>query len=286
MAVCEKCGKEYLTKECVRCRNKEYTYNRQELDGMSFKENKSFWKVLSAILFISLLMITIGGLAKIIDLTEQNKKIIKDINVLQDENSHLRRKNDMNVRLIDSYKRNNIELQHKLNRNSNRARSNYSNSSKTQKKTYQTKQTRQTRSKNTYDNSRQQYKQPTKRKSQGKTYQNFSSEIKLVSDSKITKEYNNKLKSNAPIYGRYYAKAYSSLNPYPNQIAKIQCGLKNDRYGIVDECSMRISQNHDKVYLGKMDSRNISEFNYKTHMIECLYSKNHGIMGSCKVKMR
>ena len=48
---------------------------------------------------------------------------------------------------------------------------------------------------------------------------------------------------------------------------------------------MEISENFDKVYLGKMDAKNIKNFNPKTHMIECEYNKKHGVMGDCKIKM-
>ena len=118
-----------------------------------------------------------------------------------------------------------------------------------------------------------------------KKYQNFSNSIELISDSKIRKQNNNKLQSNAAIYGRYHPVSYSVINPSKNQITNIQCGLKNNTYNVVDECSMNISNNFDKVYLGTMNAKSIKEFDYKTHMIECDYNKEYGMMHDCKIKM-
>ena len=34
-----------------------------------------------------------------------------------------------------------------------------------------------------------------------------------------------------------------------------------------------------------MNSKSIKEFNYRTHMIECNYNKEYGVMHDCKIKI-
>jgi len=136
-----------------------------------------------------------------------------------------------------------------------------------------------TKSKNT---KKKTYTKQTKSK---KIYQKFSNNIKLISDSRIKKLSNNKLTSNSQIYGRFYPKEYSVINPSKNQISNVRCGLKQNLYNVVDECSMNISNSFDKVYLGKMRANDIKNFDRKKYMIECNYSRTHGIMHDCRKKM-
>lgn len=110
-------------------------------------------------------------------------------------------------------------------------------------------------------------------------YQEFSSYIELVSDSKISKMSDNRLKSNQKINGRY--KPHTSLMA----IFNLNCNQKKRMLGIRNECSMKISPGMDLVYLSKMEARNIKNTDYSTHMIECKYSKEHGIMHDCKAKL-
>lgn len=128
-------------------------------------------------------------------------------------------------------------------------------------------------------------KKQTHRNTTHTNYQRFSSDIKIISDSKVRIGSDGKLISNASVFGRYYPKAYGVLNTGKNQISSVRCGLKNNRYGVEDECSMKISEQFDKMYLGELDSKSIKNFNHKTHMIECKYSKQYGIMHGCKVKI-
>lgn len=113
-----------------------------------------------------------------------------------------------------------------------------------------------------------------------KKYQRFSNNIKLVSDSTITILDNNKLMSNDIIKGRYYP-----LDTI-NYINNIECGNNERIYTIRNECSMRISSGFDKVYLGKMESHTIKNINYKTHMIECKYNQEYGLMHDCMSKLK
>lgn len=114
---------------------------------------------------------------------------------------------------------------------------------------------------------------PTKR------YQEFSKYIELVSDSEISKMNDNRLRSNQKINGRYKPTS-SYLSIY-----NVNCNQKERMLGIRNECSMKISPAMDLVYLSEMEARSIKEFDYKTHMIECKYSKQYGIMHDCKPKL-
>lgn len=119
-----------------------------------------------------------------------------------------------------------------------------------------------------------------------KTFEDYTKTMKIISDSKIYVDKNNLLYSSSPIYGRFYSNSHLAfLN---NGINNIRCDLKNHFYNVVDECSMVIQNSYlksNKVFLGKMDSLHINEFNYKTHMIECKYDKDHGVMHNCQIKI-
>lgn len=106
-----------------------------------------------------------------------------------------------------------------------------------------------------------------------KMYERYSS-AKLVSDSKIEVMSDNRLKSNMPIYGRYIDKYFTSAD----------CG-KNERiYKIENECS-GVVFSLDKIYFKKSNAGNIQNYNRKTHMIECKYDYDNGIMHDCDVKL-
>lgn len=128
------------------------------------------------------------------------------------------------------------------------------------------------------------------------TYQKFSSNIKFISDSKIYKKSNNLLTSNAPIYGQFYSSAFLQqfLN---NGISNIKCNKQKRLYKVVNDCYMYVTKDDirymdkynrnttDVLYLGEMDSKDISDFDYRSHMIECKYDKKHGLLHNCQVKI-
>ena len=41
----------------------------------------------------------------------------------------------------------------------------------------------------------------------------------------------------------------------------------------------------DKVYFSKSRKNSITKYNRKDHMLECLYSEEHGIFHDCRVKI-
>ena len=280
MAKCNKCGKTYLTKECIHCRDQAYRYNKETIDSAHGKEMKHLWKVAFFVLLLSTVLVITIAILKIQELQNISSLNYKEVNRVQIENQQLERKNNLNNRLIKSLTKENRELVHQ---SRNRSRNTYASNSRYSKPKKRTTQKVQREVR--YANSTPIIKQTTQNKTTYKNYQRFSNNIKLISDSKVKVSSNGKLTSNASIYGRYYPKAYGVLNTGKNQISNIKCGLKNNRYTIEDECSMQISEQFDKVYLGEMDAKNIKNFNYKTHMIECKYSKQYGLMHGCKVKI-
>lgn len=283
MSICKRCGKEYLTKECLNCKGNNHRYNQGAIDSINIKKSNSLLKSISVILFILMMLLITVGIYEIRDLKQKNEILNETIQNLQEENKQIKRSHAVTKRLIDSYKKDIRELSYKARQNTKYVNNRPKNN------------TKKINEKNSFDNVQRKYYQKNKNKaghqnttvnkSNKKIYQKFSNSIQLISDSKITQKSDNRLTSTAQIYGRFYPKDYSVLNPDKNQISNIRCGLKNNRYGVVDECSMEISENYDKVYLGEMGSKSIRDFNNKTHMIECDYSKKYGIMHSCKKKL-
>jgi len=120
--------------------------------------------------------------------------------------------------------------------------------------------------------------------------------MKLVSDSEIHIK-NGKLQSNSSIYGRFFSNDFLQYTLQTNGIYNINCNLKQNLYNVVDDCRMIITKDNTKylsklnpsrsniVYLGKMQAKNIKRFDNKTHMIECLYSEEYGIMHDCRRKI-
>jgi len=287
--ICKQCGKEHWTKECHKCRDSNLYYNKKAINSIKKNKNSSMFKSTLIILLIVAIGVIGIGTYQFIEITKEKENLHKIINNLKSENSSIKRSRDTKQRLVNSLTQQNRSLvrQVRTNRNynsSNIKAKNYTKprARKTTKKTY-SKPNTETRY---YDSSRHQTKNTTTKNKNTKTYQNFSQYIHLISDSKIQKRNDNKLTSSAPIYGRFYSKDDPMYNYERNQISNIICGLKNNRYGAVDECSMKMSDNFDLVYLGTMDSRNIMNYNNRTHMIECTYSREHGIMHNCKIKIK
>jgi predicted RNase H-like nuclease (RuvC/YqgF family) len=111
-------------------------------------------------------------------------------------------------------------------------------------------------------------------------YEKYSSNMHLVSDSKIKIDKYNKLYSNAPIYGRYKTSNYHMYKIY-----NVKCDSKKNKYNVTDECSAKTIDG-DTIYITKMRVNDLRQYNTNTHMIECKYNKKHGVMNDCSLKMK
>lgn len=285
MSKCEKCGKDYYTKECLNCKGKEYQYNQKTIHQMGLKEKTNIWKVLFITLFTLTIIAGAVGIFRILELEDKNKQHIKTINQVRAENNTIKRRNNLNERLVESYKKTNRELQHKLRycKNNSTKTNNYRdvvNYTKPQK-TATKKTTNKQKNKNNYHvktiYANSNYTRPAEKKvtTPQKKYERYSSNLQLVSDSEITRLSDNRLQSNSSIYGRYYG--YSQHN--------IQCGKEENRYNVVDDCSMYLGLFTDKIYFSKSRKNSMTKYNRKDHMIECLYSEDFGIFHDCRVKI-
>jgi hypothetical protein len=119
------------------------------------------------------------------------------------------------------------------------------------------------------------YTQPKTTYKPIKIYQHYSNRIKLISDSRITRKSDNRLESNSGIRGRYFNHEEHNFN----------CKRKENIPNVIDECSMNLSLINDVVYFRKSNLNSIKKYNKKTHMLECEYSKEHGIFHDCSVKI-
>ncbi|PHQ57077.1 MAG: hypothetical protein COA30_02625 [Sulfurimonas sp.] len=54
MAICDKCGKKYLTKECIHCRDNEYKYSNEAVKSVNNNKNIIQYMILA---FISISII-------------------------------------------------------------------------------------------------------------------------------------------------------------------------------------------------------------------------------------
>lgn len=106
--------------------------------------------------------------------------------------------------------------------------------------------------------------------------------LKLKSDSKIyMNKHNKKLKSNSSIYGEFYLKRYL----IDNGVLNVVCDKFERKYKIVNECRLSIVGLSNGVYTKRNRINDIKKMNVNTHMLECKYSKEHGIMHDCSVKI-
>jgi hypothetical protein len=237
-----------------------------------------------------MIVLIIGGGGYLILANYAIKKEVTDnqitINRMKFENDRLRKiitMKDNQIRSYQQHQQNVANLNKAKNiRNLNNARNVQNHNNTRNTKPQNTTQRNETQYSNEHKKKIATYNKMNTKKHvvDNKRYQRFSGNIRLVSDSRITIQSNNKLKSNASIKGRYYP-----MNAL-KMIYNIQCDNKKSLYNVRDECSMRISSSGDLVYLGKMESRNIANVDYTDHMIECTYSKKYGIMHDCKAKLK
>lgn len=235
--------------------------------------------ILSFLITITIIVILGGGgyiIYKNVHLKNVNKIQKEEIERLKHDNANLTKARNRVKEQLASLSKDNRRLAKDARYNRNRR------TTTTQRK----KNTNRYSKSNTHKQSRTNTRDRTYNPSKSKIYQRFSNNIKLKSDSKIYRSSNNKLTSNAQIYGRFYPKNYSIVNPAKNQISNIKCNKSKNIYNVVDECSMTISDSFDKVYLSRSNVNSIQNFSNRTHMIECKYSRTHGVMHDCSVKMK
>ena len=113
----------------------------------------------------------------------------------------------------------------------------------------------------------------SKRHTPKKTYDKYSSSVKLKSDSRIILMEDNRLKSNAPIYGTF--KGYLITNA--------KCPKKREHdINMYNECFVK-NVNNDKFYFKK---ELVGEFNHRINnygIVNCHYNKKFGIMQDCRI---
>ncbi|MBA3027034.1 MAG: hypothetical protein FP820_11630 [Sulfurimonas sp.] len=272
---CEKCGKEYLTKECVPCRDKHHYYNKNEIENMKLKHNGNMLKIGLGIISVVVFFLGAGGIIKIANMQDDNEKLMKDMELLNAQNNNLKRKNLMNETLVNDYKRTNIELKHEL-----RSYKSYVSSNSNRQVPTNNQNVSQYASKVENKNTNQNYAAPERQKEntytaqRKKTYIRYG-QAKLVSDSRIEVMSDNRLKSTMPIYGKYINKSITSPD----------CGSNERIYKIVNECSANVSL-FEQIYFKQTNADDIQNHNRTTHMVECLYNYENGVMHDCMVKMK
>lgn len=110
----------------------------------------------------------------------------------------------------------------------------------------------------------------------------YNKNLKLISDSEIMINRNtNKLVSNSIIYGQFFLKNYYERNGVKNTI----CNKFPNIYKIINECQITIYPSGDKLYTRANRIAEIEKLNPSTHMIECQYNQEYGIMHDCQVKI-
>ena len=271
---CKRCGNKYYTTVCPCVLNPSYAKDTPKKKYLF----KAFIITLSAVALIGIVGAGIYEINRLNNLViEKDKKII----ALKSNNEYLTSKINRDKNIINRLSKQNHQPRN--NRNTLRASTNKTRIY-TQPKTYTKKAPTYTKPKQDnkttiiYDKSvskvAKTYNKPVQ-KTSTKRYQRFSKNIKLVSDSKITMNNDNRLTSNAYILGRYYKK----------DILSTKCGNNEDIYKVINECRIKLLHGFDTVYSSKSNLKRIKSFNRNTHMIECKYNKEHGLMQDCSIKL-
>lgn len=274
MAKCEKCGKEYYTRECLKCKGKVWHYPTKDIKR---KEKSNTFRIIMSGLVIIIMIGVAGGALRVYDLDKQDTQLKKQIKTLRSKNNQLETRNGLNEQLLNNLKKENQKLRNQIKYRTSRPTSSVK---PTRKKKKRIKPTTNNYTKTIYSNSSQpkqvqQTQQVRQRAVNNKTYQKYTSRIKLISDSKITVLPDNRLKSNSQIYGRYYGYQQNSIN----------CNRKENLYKVVDDCSMKLGLVTDEVYFSKSHQKTIKNYNRNNHMLECDYNQENGVFHDCKVKI-
>jgi len=104
-------------------------------------------------------------------------------------------------------------------------------------------------------------------------YPKYSHAVKLRSSSKIRKLPDNRLTSNAPIFGRFEGPLHRPTH----------CSENYERdLGLHKECYVKTFAD-DRLYFSKIDKHAFDRFNSRRGYIQCNYNKKYGIMQDCKV---
>ena len=203
------------------------------------------------------------------EIHNENEKIKNEIKELKYDNVNLKQAISRKDAMLRNYEKKNRELAMKIKNNKNK---NYM-------KIEQNKKTTTTYAKKPKIILQEQ-KENKKIQRSYKRYDKYSSNMHLVSDSKIKINKYNKLYSNAPIYGRYKTRNYHMYKIY-----NIKCDSKKNKYNVTDECSAKTIDG-DTIYTTKMRVNDLRQYNTNTHMIECKYNKEHGVMNDCSLKIK
>lgn len=256
----------------------KHLYENNKIEISKLKHSKRMNKIGFAIFALCSIIIIGVMFINIVEQREKEKKQDEVINKLSYENTNLQKINNEIKNQINGLSNQNNELRRIYN-NYTQARQQYIKPEQIEPKIQEQKYT-QEKSKiaepKIYDQQNiyttPKYQTP-KYKAPKKMYNRYTV-AKLVSDSKVEVMPDNRLKSNMNIYGRYTERPVTS----------IECG-KNERiYKIQNECT-GIAFPLDIVYFKKSNANNIQNYNRKTHMVECLYDYENGLMHDCDVKL-
>ncbi|MGE4419748.1 MAG: hypothetical protein AB7D38_07920 [Sulfurimonas sp.] len=252
----------------------KHLHNNDKLEIQRLKHSKRTIKVG----FILFTIISVAVIAMMFLKTVEDKKINEKANEiisnLENENKALRRDVTSKQNQISYLTRKNQELQRNRSIEQSKSRQvkpTIKQYSKPKVRTPKIQEQQYTRSGPSISKPKI-YNKP-KYTATKKMYQRYTA-AKLVSDSKITVMSDNRLKSNMPIYGRYI-KEYGITT---------ECGKNENIYKIMNECTGVVFP-LDKIYFKKSNAKNIQNHNRKTHMVECLYDYENGVMHDCSVKL-
>ncbi|MDO8609651.1 MAG: hypothetical protein Q7R95_03820, partial [bacterium] len=180
-------------------------------------QHKNNMRRLGFFILIPVVLIIIGlSLLGIYELRAEREILKKRIETVESEKYNLSNRNYQNEKLLEKYKEENQRLIHELRNNRNQIQTNNVQiKQEPQRKDIATVQMPKPEPTNIIN---QQIYNNTKINSQPKNnqttkiYQNYSDILELISDSKITKLSDNRLYSNAQIYGRYYGENQNSID--------------------------------------------------------------------------
>lgn len=290
---CEKCKKEYWTKECMHCKS---SYSENDLQNMGIRSNKKT----SLQIIITLAVVSI---ALILGYREYKaykyeEAVIKYANAMGIEGKSTEELLENSTKIVKEAKEELDKVNKESNEIANKIQKNYKEMDNLINRGFQEKQSQ------TYQqpekiiqkeiiirNETPKHQEPTITKIEPiqklqnnnmprytppapiKMYPRYTV-AKLVSDSKIEKMRDNRLKSNMPIFGRYMDRP----------VVALECG-KNERvHTIVNECTGTVFP-MEQVYFRESNKKSIMNYDKKTHMVECAYNQEHGIMHDCSVKL-
>ncbi|MGE0738279.1 hypothetical protein [Sulfurimonas sp.] len=288
---CERCGKEYWTKECMNCKN---SYNENDLQNMGIRSSKKAYLHIIITLAVVSIALILGY--REYKTYKYEQAIIKYANAMGIEGKDTEELLENSTKMVKEANEKLDKVNKESNEAINKIQKGYMEMDNLLKKRYQEEQTKQQkRYEPTPQPKLERIKPNTTFTPQVPSISNMKpiqqniprytppkpmkmyprySVAKLVSDSKIERMKDNRLKANMPIFGRYTDKP----------VALIECG-KNERvYQIVNECTGTVFP-LEKIYFKESNKKSIMNYDKKTHMVECAYNQEHGIMHDCSVKL-